>query len=276
MIVIIGADGFLGKCAAAKLREMPWEGKSVMPFHDRVAFFDFLPSHYQDVDWILYCDKREAAERNNHFRMEYVQQLWSVAASYSVSLVYFFFQPDKDIYTDFHPEFFATWAGKQFRKPPYWYIFRLSEVYGPNEGADLDGISSVLQWYRKIVDNETIVLETHGDDEQTCRDYVYVKDVVRVMYWFMLHQPGSGVYDLGSGFARTDLAVIHAISQVLKCKPHIEFCKKESGSLRSADAVFLPNLSKVHHVGYKKAFMPVEKGVKSYVQKYLLPGKYYE
>ena len=278
MIVIIGADGFLGKCVAAKLREMPWEGKSLMPFHDREMFFDFLPVHYQEVDWIIYCDKREKVEKHNPFRMEYVQQLWSVAASYSVPLVYAFFQPDKDVYTDFHPEIFATWTMKQYRKPPYWYIFRLGEVYGPNDGEASEEMSHVLQWYRTIVETGRVELKGKQggyEDSGVCRDYVYVKDVVRVLYWFMTHQPASDVYDIGSGFARTDMAVVHAIFQALRRESRIEFRGDEYESTSSADSVFLPNLSKLRRIGYKKDFMTVEKGVKSYVQRYLQSGNHY-
>lgn len=279
MIVIIGADGFLGKCVAAKLREMPWEGKSLLPFHDREAFFDFLPAHYQEVDWIIYCDKRETVEKHNTFRMEYVRQLWSVAASYSVPLVYAFFQPDKDVFTDFKPDVFSTWTGKQYRKPPYWYIFRLGEIYGPNEGESSEKMSRVLQWYREIMETGWVELEgiqRSDDDAALCRDYVYVKDVVRVLYWFMTHQPASDVYDIGSGFARTDLAVVHAIFQALRREPSIEFCENGPKTTSSVDSVFLPDLSKLRRIGYKKDFMPVEKGLKSYVQRYLKHGRYYE
>lgn len=278
MIVIIGADGFLGKCVSAKLREMPWKGKPVMPFHDRDAFFDFLPSHYQEVDWIIYCDKREKVEKHTPFRMEYVRQLWSVAASYSVPLVYAFFQPDKDVFTDFQPEFFATWTKKQYRKPPYWYIFRLSEVYGPNDGEVSEEISRVLQWYRVILETGRVELKGKqgcGDDTGVCRDYVYVKDVVRVLYWFMTHQPASDVYDIGSGFARTDMAVVHAIFQALRCESKVESPRNEPESAPFVDSVFLPNLSKLRSIGYKKDFMTVEKGVKSYVQRYLQSGNKY-
>lgn len=277
MIVIIGADGFLGKCVAAKLREMPWKGRSVMPFHDREAFFDFLPAHYQEVDWIIYCDKRERVEKNSTFRMEYVQQLWSVAACYTVPLVYAFYQPDKDVFTDFQSEIFATWTGKQYRKPPYWYVFRLGEVYGPNENEDSEEPSRVFKLYRQIIDNKAVVLcGSREVENMICRDYVYVKDVGRVLYWFLVHQPASGVYDLGSGFARTELAVTHAIFQALKREPHIEFCGKESEQLLSTDTVFHPELSKLRRIGYKKDFMSIEKGVRSYVQRYLLHGKVYE
>jgi ADP-L-glycero-D-manno-heptose 6-epimerase len=278
MIVIIGADGFLGKCVAAKLREMPWEGKSLMPFHDREMFFDFLPVHYQEVDWIIYCDKREKVEKHNTFRMEYVRQLWSVSASYSVPLVYAFFQPDKDVFTDFQPEVFATWTRKQYRKPPYWYIFRLSELYGPNDGGPSEQMSHVLQWYQTIVETGRVELmkkRDSDDDTGFCRDYVYVKDVVRALYWFMTHQPASDVYDIGSGFARTDMAVVHAIYQAMRSEPRIEFCGEEHKSTSSVDSVFMPNLSKLRRIGYKKDFMTVEKGVKSYVQRYLQTGNKY-
>lgn len=276
MIVIIGADGFLGKCVAAKLREMPWMGKPVMPFHDREAFFDFLPSHYQEVDWIIYCDRRERVAEKSSFRMEYVRQLWSVAASYAVPLVYAFFQPDADIFTDFQPDIFAVWTGKQYRKPPYWYVFRLGDVYGPNDGDDSEEPSRVLGCYRQIAEEGRVVLHGEPDVEATCRDYVYVKDVMRVLYWFMAHQPESGVYDLGSGFARSEVAVAHAIFRAMKREPQVVFSGKPPKTGSSEESVFRPNLSKLRRVGYKKDFLTLENGVKSYVQRYLKPGKSYE
>jgi ADP-L-glycero-D-manno-heptose 6-epimerase len=102
-----------------------------------------------------------------------------------------------------------------------------------------------------------------------CRDYVYVQDVVRVLYWFMVHLPGSGVYDVGSGFARTEEAVARAIFHAMKQEPVILYRTEQRESGTGDNPIFQPDLSRLRRTGYKKPFYSIEKGVKSYIQRYL-------
>ena len=283
MIVVFGTDGFLGERMVAKLQDVCGVGSSyrcgvnneggmsvcdsiVVPFADKDDFFRFLPEHYREVKWVVYCDKRIPNTTLSVFRLEFVQKLWTLSASYSIPLLYAFHQPTESPVSDFRPDVFVQWAEKQYRKPPFWYIFRVGEVYGSQEDMYGELSSRVYMFYRQIVETGEAVLpklEQEMDSEGVLRDYLFVQDAVRVFYWFMLHRPTNGVYDLGSGFARTDFAVVNAIFRALKLPAQIRYSAFDAEMLKMLSPSFLPDLRNLRIVGYRKPFFSVEKGVKS-------------
>ena len=274
MIVVIGADGFLGMQMLAKLRDAEIRGLTpgfeIATFTDTDDFFRFLPSHFQKVEWVIYCDKRIPNTALSMFRYEFVQKLWTVSARYSIPLLYAFHQYGELTDPNFLPDRFAVWAGRQYQKPPYWYIFRVGEIYGWKEDVAGEYTSRIHTFYRQIQTTGEAILpqsEEKTNNASVARDYLYVQDAVRVFYWFMQHRPTNGVYDLGSGFARTDLAVVNAIFRALKLPPNIRYSHSQSSSSDALSDPFLPDLRNLRHVGYKKTFIPVEKGIKSVLRR---------
>lgn len=283
MIVVFGSDGFLGERMVSKLQETGGVDSScgcdvdsedaasvgdsvVVTFKDKDDFFRFLPDHYGEVEWVVYCDKRVPNAAASVFRLEFVQKLWTLVASYSLPLLYAFHQPTESSMSDFLPDRFAVWSGKQYRKPPFWYIFRVGEVYGRQEDVAGERTSRVHEFYRQIVETGEAVLpkqESDAREEGVMRDYLYVQDAVRVFYWFMQHRPANGVYDLGSGFERSDFAVVNAIFRALKLPPRIVYSDSSVDNSNALATSFQPDLRNLRSVGYKKPFFTVEKGVKS-------------
>ena len=287
MIVVIGADGFLGDRMVAKLRDADrfvLSGRNdvdvdehtfvkysqVVPFADIDDFFNFLPSHYRAVEWIVLCDKRVSNVAVSVFRQEFVQKLWTVTARYSVPLLYAFYQPTESRVTDFSADRFALWAERQYRKPPFWYIFRVGEVYGRQEDVYGENTSRVYAFYRQILSTGEISFPKWAqdvDETDNERDYLYVQDAVRVFYWFMQHRPANGVYDLGSGFGRSDFAVANTIFRALKRPSRISYLPTQPEVFGGQSEPFRPDLRNLRRAGYRKPFFSVEKGVKSFLRK---------
>ena len=278
MIVVFGSDGFLGDRMVAKLQgvrdanlsynevDTSVCGSPVITFTDKDDFFHFLLEHYREVTWVIYCDKRIPNTVLSVFRYEFVQKLWTLSASYSIPLLYVFHQPAESPLSDFKADIFEQWTGKQYRRPPFWYIFRVGEVYGPHEERFGEFTSRIHMFYRQILETGEAVLPMHDNDidrEGALRDYLYVQDAVRVFYWFMLHRPANGVYDLGSGFARTDFAVVNAIFRALKLPTRIRHSASSEDMLKMRLISFQPDLRILRTAGYRKPFFSVEKGVKS-------------
>ena len=270
MIVVIGADGFLGSCMVVKLRDTCFKGliseTEIVPFSETDEFFQFLPSHYRKVEWVIYCDKRIPNAALSVFRYEFVQKLWTVAAQYSVPLLYAFHQSVELPDSDFNPVRFVVWAGRQYQKPPFWYIFRVGEVYGWKEDIAGEWTSRIHTFYHQILTTGEAIIpqsEQYAQDSGVVRDYLYVQDAVRVFYWFMQHRPANGVYDLGSGFERTDLAVVNAIFRALKLPPRIRYEHSQPFVPDKLETPFRPDLKDLRRVGYKKLFFSVENGMKS-------------
>ena len=274
MVVIIGTDGFLGGRMVAKLQDAEARCSisdlELVQFTDTDEFFQFLPLHYREVEWVIYCDKRIPNAALSVFRYEFVQKLWTVAARYSVPLLYAFHQSVELSESDFHSDRFVVWAGRQYQSPPFWYIFRVGEVYGQKEDVPGENTSRVYAFYRQIVSRgEAFLPKTDlitGEVGAT-RDYLYVQDAVRVFYWFMQHRPANGVYDLGSGFERTDLAVVNAIFRALNLPPQIRYTSSLPVDSIGKSELFCPDLHKLREIGYKKPFFSVEKGVKSFLRR---------
>ena len=270
MIVVIGADGFLGSRMVAKLRDTCFKDliseTEIVPFSETDEFFQFLPSHYRKVEWVIYCDKRIPNAALSVFRYEFVQKLWTVTAQYSVPLLYAFHQSVELPDSEFNPVRFVVWAGRQYQKPPFWYIFRVGEVYGWKEDIAGERTSRIHTFYYQILTTGEAIIpqsEQYAQDSGVVRDYLYVQDAVRVFLWFVLHRPANGVYDLGSGFERTDLAVVNAIFRALKLPPRIRYERSQPVVPDKLGAPFRPDLKDLRRVGYKKPFFSVENGMKS-------------
>src|SRR5271163_3967676 len=125
---------------------------------------------------------------------------------------------------------FDLWALREAAKghaPPLWVGLKFFNVFGPNEYHKAEMMSLVAKNYAKIIAGETIRLfKSHrpgiADGEQT-RDFVYVKDCVAVMLWLWRQARGSGIYNLGSGEARTFLDLMKATGAACGQAPKIEY-----------------------------------------------------
>ena len=268
MILIVGKHEYLAEEVAMKFRDMHY-GSEVL-LRNGVRLLDFLSAHAQNTEMLIYVDKQQNGDSEPMSRLEHLQLLWSFSSKYCVPLMLVFFKYNAEYVVDEQLDRLASWTSKQFRQPPFHYIFKLGELYG-TEGGD----SVVDDYYRQIsgsgVANVNRIV-VGGETVERQLDYIHVKDVSRVLYWFVLHRPESGVYELGSGFPRTDSAVANAVFRTLRMSPQLKF-SDQSSDLKSSIPQMTMDLSHLRHIGYKKPFYSVEKGVKTYIQKSLLDKK---
>lgn len=174
-------------------------------------------------------------------------------------------------------QLFDVWALKQKNKPPFWAGLKFFNVYGPQEYHKGSQSSVVYHAYPQVRDKSILKLfksyrddVKHGDQK---RDFVYVKDVVDVLYH--LHQVRrvavSGVYNLGSGKARSfaDLgrAVFRGAGQKKEKFEWIEMPEQLRGQYQYFTEADLTLLRQ--RTGYKGRFTTLEDGVADYIQNYL-------
>ncbi|PKO97854.1 MAG: ADP-L-glycero-D-mannoheptose-6-epimerase, partial [Bacteroidetes bacterium HGW-Bacteroidetes-9] len=106
------------------------------------------------------------------------------------------------------------------------------------------------------------------------RDFIYVKDVVSVLIFMMQKQPDSGLYNLGTGKARSFVDLAMATFRALNQQPEIEFIDTPE-DIRNKYQYFTEALmSKLIKAGYTDKFTSLEDGVLDYVSNYLVEGKY--
>ena len=107
------------------------------------------------------------------------------------------------------------------------------------------------------------------------RDFVYVKDVVNVCMFLMNKRPKSGLYNLGTGKARTFLDLAKNTFKALNVEENISFIDTPEDIRDKYQYFTEANMQKLIDEGYKDEFYSLEEGVKDYVQEYLMEGKYY-
>lgn len=146
-------------------------------------------------------------------------------------------------------------------------------VYGPNEYHKGRMASVILHTVRQIrATGKMRLFRSHRPDfadGQQSRDFIYVKDVVDVCYWLYRYHPASGLYNLGTGVARSFLDLATLTFQALDLEPRIEFIDTP-GDIRDTYQYFTQaDMGKLRKAGYDKAFYSLEAGIDDYVRKYL-------
>ncbi len=146
-------------------------------------------------------------------------------------------------------------------------------VYGPREDHKGDMRSVPNKSYKQILKTGTISLfksykPEYADGEQV-RDFVYVKDAVDVTLFFHDHPEISGLFNCGTGKARTWLDLAKAVFAAMGMDPKIKFIDMPPELREKYQYHTQADISKLRQAGYKKPFTSIENGIKDYVQNYL-------
>ncbi|SOD95126.1 ADP-glyceromanno-heptose 6-epimerase [Caenispirillum bisanense] len=157
--------------------------------------------------------------------------------------------------------------------PPQWAGLKFFNVYGPNEYHKGPQSSVVSQVYPKAaVDAHFDLFRSHNPrypDGGQLRDFVYVKDVVDVMMWLLDTPTVSGLFNVGTGKARSFADLAAAVYTALGKAPNLRF-KDMPVELRDKYQYFTQaDMSRLRAAGYDKPFTELEDGVADYVQRYL-------
>jgi ADP-L-glycero-D-manno-heptose 6-epimerase len=163
--------------------------------------------------------------------------------------------------------------------PPYWYGLKFFNVYGPNEYHKGRMASVIFHSFNQIKSSGKVKLfKSHKPeykDGEQLRDFVYVKDVVDICYWLMNERPVSGLYNLGTGKARTFKDLVTAIFKSLGKEPVIEYIDTPPDIRDKYQYFTEADMSKIRNAGYKEDFDSLEEGIETYVKNFLADHKYY-
>ena len=146
-------------------------------------------------------------------------------------------------------------------------------VFGPNEYHKGDMRSVVHKAFEQIRDTGKVRLFKSHKPEYTdggqMRDFVYVKDCVDVMWWLLEHPEINGIFNLGTGKARTWNDLIQALFSVMKMKPKIEYFDIPPEIRDQYQYLTEAKMDKLRATGCQAAFRPLEEAVQDYVVNYL-------
>ncbi len=267
---------------------------------ERVAIDDFMSwfdVNQELVEFVFHIgaitDTSEFdKDKLNRFNTQYTKDIWARCIRYQVPLVYassaatyglgeLGYSDDEALIPRLKPlnpygqskQDFDVWALAQRDKPFFWAGLKFFNVYGPNEYHKGRMASVIWHAYNQILKTGKMKLfkSHHPDykDGEQMRDFVYVLDVVDVCYWLMHHRKNSGIYNLGSGKARTFLDLVRAVFRAMNKPEQIEFIDTPADIRDKYQYFTEADMRKLASIGYTKPFHTLEEGATDYVQNYL-------
>lgn len=157
--------------------------------------------------------------------------------------------------------------------PPQWVGLKLFNVYGPNEYHKGRDRSVVSQMYPSISAGAAARLfrSNHPDygDGQQVRDFIWVQDCIDVMLWFYQNKDKIGLFNLGSGEARTFEDMALAMFEACGKESNITYVDMPEGLVDKYQYFTQADISKLRAAGYDKPMTSLKDGIKKYVQDYL-------
>jgi ADP-L-glycero-D-manno-heptose 6-epimerase len=158
-------------------------------------------------------------------------------------------------------------------KPRQWVGLKFFNVYGPGEAHKGQMASMVYHLYYKIrATGEAQLFKSsragiaHGEQK---RDFVYVKDIAKVILFFLAHPEKSGIYNLGTGEARSFNDMARAVFAALGQQPVIKYIDMPAGLEAQYQYFTQADIAKLRAAGYTEKFYSLEEGVKEYINNYL-------
>ena len=113
------------------------------------------------------------------------------------------------------------------------------------------------------------------EDGEQARDFISVEDVSKVILFFMNHRKDSGIYNVGTGEARSYLSLTKAVFKSMKLTENIGFIDTPEDLRGKYQYYTCANIQKLRRIGYQEEFLSLEEAIDDYVCNYLTPGMRY-
>lgn len=274
-------------------RERNYKGLAFQQLVDRNAFFIWFNKNHDNIEFVIHLGARTDTTEFDYnvfqkLNVDFTVNLWKLCTEYQIPLIYassaatygmgeLGYDDRHDIVNELKPlnpygrsknEIDKFILG-QTEQPPFWAGLKFFNVYGPNEFHKGKMASVILHAYRQIMETGKVKLfRSHNPnykDGEQLRDFVYVKDVAKVILWLMEHKPENGLYNVGTGHARSFYDLADNTFKAMEVETHIEFIDTPI-EIRDKYQYFTEaNIGKLRSVGYGEPFTSLEDGVREYV-----------
>jgi ADP-L-glycero-D-manno-heptose 6-epimerase len=279
-----------------------WQNKRYHDLINRDNFFAWLEQHHEAVQFVFHLGARtDTTEMNrevlNALNLEYSKNVWNACVEYGLPLIYASsaatyglgengYVDDEQLCDKLRPlnpygdskNDFDNWALAQEHKPFFWAGLKFFNVYGPNEYHKKRMASVIFHAYNQIQESGKVKLfRSHRADYTDggqMRDFVYVKDVISMCVFLMKNRPKSGIFNVGSGKARSFKDLALAVFAALGKEPYIEFIDTPEDIRDKYQYFTEARMEKIRGVGYQEPFYSLEDGVNDYVLNYLVNTSY--
>jgi ADP-L-glycero-D-manno-heptose 6-epimerase len=288
-----------------------WELKKYLQLVDRDELFNWLAITSIKIDAIIHLGaKTDTTEFDytvhERLNVEYSKNIWNYCAQNDIPLIYassaatygageLGYNDEHEVVEKLQPlnpygvskNEFDKWALKQTnQQPSRWTGLKFFNVYGPNEYHKGRMASVIFHSVNQIKSNgEVKLFKSHRPDfkdGEQLRDFVYVKDLIKVISWMLDEMinnnwptTNNGLYNLGTGNARSFYDLAKATFLGLNLEPNISFVDIPLDIRDKYQYFTEANMSKLKNVGYPFEFYSLEAGVEDYVKNYLSKSHFY-
>lgn len=162
---------------------------------------------------------------------------------------------------------------KYEKAPKQWVGLKLFNVFGPNEYHKASHMSVVCKMFPQVAAGAAVRLYSSSNPSYEnggqMRDFVYVKDVVDVMLWILNNPDVSGIFNVGTGKARTYNDVAKAVFQAMDMPPKISYVDMPQQLLERYQYFTQAKIDKLRAAGFDQPFTELEDAVKDYIENYM-------
>jgi len=291
-------------------KELNLHGKKYVVRVERDNLFEWLNLEKPAVDFVFHLGARTDTTEFDYsihekLNVEYSKKIWNYCTEKKIPFVYassaatygsgeLGYKDDHAVTEKLQPlnayglskNEFDKWALRSAldKQPPFWGGLKFFNVYGPNEYHKDRMASVIFHAFNQIQSTGNVKLfKSHKPgfrDGEQLRDFIYVEDVAVVCYWFMCQftthsSLANGLYNLGTGKARTFNDLVNAIFDSLHLQPNIEFIDTPEDIREKYQYFTQADMTKLRQAGYTEDFYSLEEGIENYVTNFLVEKKYY-
>jgi len=275
------------------------KGLKILEKIDRDEFFNWLNRNFGQIEFIFHIGARtDTAEFDRSvlwtLNTDYSKKIWQACIDYQIPLIYASsaatyglgecgYEDNEGTISSLKPlnpygeskNEFDKWVLKQDKKPFYWTGLKFFNVYGPHE--DHKGRMASVMWHSfhqiKATGKMKLFRSHNPDfkDGQQMRDFIFVQDVVNVCYYLMHLRKFPGIYNLGTGKARTFFDLTRQVFKSMEIEENIEFIDTPKDIRDKYQYFTEARMLKLRSIGYSEPFTALESGIDQYVRDYLIP-----
>ncbi|MCC6384757.1 MAG: ADP-glyceromanno-heptose 6-epimerase [Bacteroidia bacterium] len=295
---VVAVDDFSRKDKINNLKD-----KTITEHIHRDKFHQWLKKNHRLVQFVFHLGARtDTTETDSKIfdalNLNYSKQVWLLCAEMGLPMVYASsaatYGDGSHGYDDAQERIallkpmnpygmskqqFDVWALSQPKKPYFWAGLKFFNVYGPNEYHKGRMASVIFHAFHQIVETGKVKLfrshKSNYPDGGQLRDFIYVKDIVEVCFFLMQQRKYSGIYNLGTGKARTFNDLATSVFNSLDRPVSIEFIDIPADIRDTYQYQTEAKMKKLRSIGYDRKFCSLEEGIDDYIKNYLDHTRYY-
>ncbi len=277
-----------------------WSNFQHKAFHQKIErdqLFHYLDQEKPAIESVLHLGARTNTTEFDQkifdrLNLNYSKKIWEYCSQQQIPLIYASsaatygngekgFDDNHEIVEQLEPlnpygdskNEFDKWVLKQNQRPPHWIGLKFFNVYGPNEYHKGRMASIVWHAYHQIKKTGKVRLFKsykdafkHGEQK---RDFIYIKDLLKIVKFLENPKNPSGLYNIGTGKATTYNELITSIFESLNLSVNIEYIEMPQDLKNTYQYYTQANIKKLQKTGYQESFYTTKDSVKDYVTHFL-------